>query len=61
MTVGAPGVQGEAVAGTHGIGVKTPLAAAVADATVGFVGAEHVAKVGMFTMGLWSIIFAAGM
>ena len=59
-TVGAPTIHGEAVAGTHGIGVRTPLAAAVADATVGFVGAEHVPKVGMFTIGLWSIMLAAG-
>ncbi len=61
ITVGAPATQGEAVTGTHGIGVRTPLAAAVADATVGFDGDEQVAKVGMFIMGLWSIMFAAGM
>ncbi len=34
-TVGEPGTQGAGVTGTQGIGVKTPLAAAVADATVG--------------------------
>jgi hypothetical protein len=34
-TVGDPGVQGAAMAGTHGIGVSTPSAAAVAAATIG--------------------------
>lgn len=36
MTVGAPGTQGAGVTGTQGIGVNTPMAAAVADATMGF-------------------------
>jgi hypothetical protein len=30
------GAQGAVITGTHGIGVKTPIAAEVAEATVGF-------------------------
>ncbi len=38
-TVGAPpGIHGAVVAGTHGMGVKTPSAAAVAAITAGFEG-----------------------
>ncbi len=37
-TVAEPGVHGAGVTGTQGIGVNTPLAAAVADATVGLDG-----------------------
>jgi len=59
-TVGAPGTHGAVVAGTQGTGVRTPAAAAVAVATAGLVGAEHMPKVGMFTSGLLSIIVAAG-
>lgn len=33
ITVGEPGTQGAAVTGRHGIGVNTPIAAAVAAAT----------------------------
>ena len=33
VTVGAPGTQGEEVAGTQGMGVRAPAAAAVAAAT----------------------------
>lgn len=59
-TVGAPTTQGAAVAGTQGIGVSTPIAAAVADATVGFAGDEHMPKGSMLTSGAWSMIVAAG-
>jgi hypothetical protein len=51
MTVGEPGAHGADVTGTHGIGVSTPMAAAVADATVGFDGLEHIPKVGILTIG----------
>lgn len=44
-TVGEPGVHGAAHAGTHGIGVRTPNAAAVAAATVGLAGLLHIPKV----------------
>lgn len=35
FNIGAPGAQGAAMTGMHGIGVSTPMAAAVAEATVG--------------------------
>jgi hypothetical protein len=59
MTVGDPGVQG-VVTGTHGIGVSTPSAAAVAAATVGLARELHIPNGGMFTIGLKSMMFAAG-
>lgn len=58
--VGAPGIHGEVVAGIQGIGVKTPDAAVVAVATVGFDGVVHIPKGLMFTMGTWSMMLAAG-
>ncbi len=57
---GFPGVHGATVTGTHGIGVKTPIAAAVAAATVGLAGDWHIPNGAMLTIGLLSIIFAAG-
>src|SRR5579871_50962 len=59
-TVGAPGTQGAGVTGTHGMGVRTPNAAAVAAATVGFDGEEHIPNGATLTMGLPSMILAAG-
>jgi hypothetical protein len=59
-TVGLPGTHGAVVTGIHGIGVSTPSAAAVADATVGFARLEHIPKGMTFTKGLLSIIFAIG-
>jgi len=59
VTVGLPGVHG-VVAGTHGIGVNTPSAAAVALATVGLASDEHMPKVGMLLMGAQSMMVAAG-
>jgi len=57
-TVGEPGAHGAAHAGMHGIGVSTPSAAAVAAATAGFAGFEHIPKViGSFGI---SIIVAIG-
>ena len=58
VTVGEPGVQG-VVTGIHGIGVRTPLAAAVAEATVGFANEEHVPKGGILDVGTQSMILAA--
>ena len=58
-TVGEPGVHG-VVTGIQGIGVSTPLAAAVAEATVGFANEEHVANGGILLIGIESRIFAAG-
>jgi len=51
-TVGAPGTQGAVVTGMQGIGVSTPMAAAVAAATVGFAGDMHMPNDMTFTMGL---------
>jgi hypothetical protein len=59
-TVGAPGTHGAGVAGTQGIGVKTPSAAAVAAATVGLDKEVHIPKGMMFTIGLLSIMLASG-
>ena len=53
-------IQGAAVAGTQGMGVSTPKAAAVAEATTGFARDRHMPKVGMFTKGLLSRMFATG-
>jgi hypothetical protein len=58
-TVGDPGVHGVVVLGMHGIGVNTPSAAAVAAATVGFAGDMQTPNGRIFTIGAWSIIFAA--
>ena len=58
VTVGDPGAQG-AVTGTQGVGVKTPLAAAVAEAVVGLVSDEHIPNVGIFVTGIASRILAA--
>lgn len=59
-TVGAPGTHGAAVAGMHGMGVNTPRAAAVAAATTGLAGELQTPKGMMFTIGMWSMMFAAG-
>jgi len=61
ITVGDPGAHGAAVAGTHGTGVGTPRAADVAAITAGFVGALHIPNGGIFTTGLKSVMFAAGL
>ena len=51
FTMGLPGTHGAAVAGMQGIGVSTPSAAAVAAATTGFAGEEHIPKGMMFFIG----------
>jgi len=56
----APGAHGATGTGTHGIGVNTPSAAAVADATVGLLNVVHIPNGGMFTMGAISVMAAAG-
>ena len=52
ITVAAPGTQGAEVAGMHGMGVNTPSAAAVAAATVGFAGEEHMPNGMMLVIGI---------
>src|SRR5215472_19094699 len=59
-TVGTPGTHGAVVTGIQGIGVRTPIAAAVAEATEGFAGDMHIPKGMMFTMGTLSIMLASG-
>lgn len=59
-TVGEPGAHGAAIAGIHGIGVNTPSAAAVAEATVGFANELHIPNGRTFTIGTLSMILAAG-
>lgn len=59
-TWGLPGIQGEVMAGMHGIGVNTPIAAEVAAATVGLDRVLHMPKGMMFTMGAKSMIFPLG-
>ena len=51
VTIGEPGAQGAGVTGTHGIGVNTPKAAAVADATAGLAMDMHMPKGGMLVIG----------
>ena len=59
-TWGLPGVQGARVDGMQGIGVNTPQAAEVAEATVGLASERHIPKVGMLTIGLLSMMLATG-
>lgn len=59
-TVGDPGTHGAAVTGTQGWGVSTPLLAAVAEATAGLDVVVHIPKGKIFTLGLKSIMVAAG-
>jgi hypothetical protein len=44
----------------HGMGVSTPRAAAVAEATSGFAIEEHMPKGIIFTIGTWSMMLASG-
>src|ERR1043166_9670828 len=60
LQVAEPGFQGDVVTGMQGIGVNTPSAAAVADATLGLAIDMHIPNVGMFFIGTKSMIFAAG-
>lgn len=59
-TVGEPGAHGADIAGIHGIGVNTPSAAAVAEATVGLAIELHIPKGRIFAIGTLSMILAAG-
>ena len=60
VTVGEPGAHGAVVTGTHGMGVSTPCAAAVALMTWGFAVEEHMPKGRIFLLGMLSMIVAAG-
>ena len=52
------GAQGAVITGTQGIGVSTPQAAAVAEATVGLAIDVHMPKGSMLDMGAMSMMFA---
>ena len=56
-----PGAHGETITGIHGIGVSTPIAADVADATVGLLMDWHMPNGMMFTIGAKSIMVAFGL
>ena len=47
FTIVLPGAHGATITGTHGIGVSTPMAADVAEATVGLAIDRHIPKVGI--------------
>ncbi len=51
-TFGAPGTHGEKVAGMHGMGVRTPIAAEVAAATSGLAGDMHIPNGIIFVIGM---------
>jgi S-adenosylmethionine synthetase len=61
VTVAEPGIQGAVVTGTHGAGVGTPSAAAVAAATAGLDWVVHIPKGIIFFIGMLSMIVADGM
>jgi hypothetical protein len=52
ITIGEPGAHGATVFGMHGIGVSTPMAALVAEATVGFAIEVHMPNGMIFINGL---------
>ena len=60
VTVGEPGTQGPGVFGMQGIGVRTPSAADVAEATVGFAREMHIPNGRIFTKGALSMMLASG-
>ena len=58
VTFAEPGVQGAAMTGMQGWGVRTPEAAEVADATCGLDRDEHIPNAAMVDIGVISVIFA---
>lgn len=59
-TLGTGFSHGPAGTGTQGMGVSTPRAAAVAEATVGLLRLLHIPKGGMLTAGAVSVMTPAG-
>lgn len=59
-TFGAGFNHGPVGTGTQGIGVSTPIAAEVAEATVGLLRLLHIPKGGMLTVGAMSVMTPAG-
>lgn len=60
VAVGQPGAHGARVIGMQGMGVKTPIAAAVAAATVGLAGEVHIPNGVMLAIAWKSMMVAAG-
>jgi len=60
LTLALPVAQGAGVTGTQGIGVRTPCAAAVAEATTGFKIDVQFPNGIIFSIGTLSIMFAHG-
>jgi len=60
VTMDAPGDQGAASTGMQGIGVRAPIAAAVAAATSGLAWVWHIPKGATLSMGTKSMTVAAG-
>jgi len=58
FTCALPGAHGAVITGTQGIGVNTPIAAEVAEATVGLDNDWHMPNVGMFAPGIISMVVA---
>jgi hypothetical protein len=56
-----PGIQGAVILGIHGIGVRAPQAAEVADATIGFAKERHKPNGIIFIIGILSNILAWGL
>lgn len=61
MSCCPPGAQGATGTGIHGMGVSTPIAAVVADATIGLLSVVHIPKGMTLTIGAKSIIVAFGL
>lgn len=61
FTRNEPGAHGPGMTGTHGIGVRTPIAAVVAEATVGLANEVHTPAGTRFTIGAFSMAVATGM
>lgn len=60
ITFVEPGAHGDAVTGTQGMGVKVPIAADVALATVGLDKELHIPKGKIFVIGTLSIMVPTG-
>ena len=60
MVCGAIGIHGAGTTGTHGIGVNTPRAAAVAAATMGFANDWHMPNGAILAPGATSVMVATG-
>lgn len=56
-----PGAHGAAITGIQGMGVSTPIAADVAEATVGLASDWHMPKGAILTIGLLSMILPIAM